>query len=172
MALSGQEEILGEFQAFFFSMNRLSSFPWTVLEQQLQSSRSSEFLLELLKQTCLHPLCRTFPPSVRYRRLFLSELIKRQEAAAGAPLDELFDALAEVVGVLENPECYKTYFLPGGDTVSLQENVLLISEGTTGLVTWEAALYLTEWVLENRQLFTGRYHLVRTSQGRLIGADC
>lgn len=28
-------------------------------------------------QTCLHPLCCKHPPSVRYRRLFLSQLIKR-----------------------------------------------------------------------------------------------
>lgn len=46
---------------------------------------------------------------------------------------------------------------PCGDAVSLLENVALISEGTTGLVTWEAALYLAEWALDHRQVFTGRY---------------
>lgn len=38
----------------------------------------------------------------------------------------------------------------------MMENIALISEGTTGLVTWEAALYLAEWALENQQVFTGR----------------
>lgn len=46
---------------------------------------------------------------------------------------------------------------PSGDAVSLLENVALISEGTTGLVTWEAALYLGEWALEHQQTFTNRY---------------
>uniref|UniRef100_A0A2I4D7V5 Protein-lysine N-methyltransferase EEF2KMT n=1 Tax=Austrofundulus limnaeus TaxID=52670 RepID=A0A2I4D7V5_AUSLI len=170
MAPSGaQQRLLGEFQALFFCMNRLCSFPWKLLENHLQTSESSEFLSELLEQTCLHPLCQMFPPSVRYRRLFLCELIKRQEAAACDPLDQLYDALAEVVGVQETPECYKTYFLPGGDTISLQENQVLISQGTTGLVTWEAALYLTEWVLENRQLFTGRSVLELGSGAGLTG---
>lgn len=41
--------------------------------------------------------------------------------------------------------------------MSLEENVAMISEGTTGLVTWEAALYLAEWALDNTQVFTGRY---------------
>ncbi|KAM4716623.1 protein-lysine N-methyltransferase EEF2KMT isoform 2-T2 [Anableps anableps] len=136
-------------------MNRLASFPWTFIETELQSNKSSEFMSELLKQTCLHPLCGKFPPSVRFRRLFLSELIKR-EAAGCDPLDELYDALAEVVGVEETPDCYKSYFLPSGDAVSLLENIALISEGTTGLVTWEAALHLAEWALENQQVFTGR----------------
>lgn len=47
---------------------------------------------------------------------------------------------------------------PGGGAVSLLENVALISEGTTGLVTWEAALHLAEWALDRRQLFAGRFH--------------
>lgn len=61
-----------------------------------------------------------------------------------------------MVGAEETTECYKSYLLPGGGAVSLLENIALISEGTTGLVTWEAALYLAEWALENQQVFTGR----------------
>ncbi|CAK6984912.1 protein-lysine N-methyltransferase EEF2KMT, partial [Scomber scombrus] len=80
----------------------------------------------------------------------------QQEAAGSDPLDELYDALTEVVAVAETTECYKSYLLPSGDAVSLMENVALISEGTTGLVTWEAALYLAEWALDHRQTFTGR----------------
>ncbi|XP_026217668.1 protein-lysine N-methyltransferase EEF2KMT isoform X1 [Anabas testudineus] len=149
-------EILRIFQVSFFAMNRLASFPWTFLEEDIQNNKSSELILDVLKQTCLHSLCRTFPPSLRYRRLFLSELIRRQEAADCEPLDELYDALAEVVGAEETAECYKSYLLPCGDAISLLENVALISEGTTGLVTWEAALYMAEWALDHQQVFTGR----------------
>ncbi|XP_034567295.1 protein-lysine N-methyltransferase EEF2KMT [Notolabrus celidotus] len=149
-------DILRNFQVSFFAMSRLALFPWTSLEKDLERNKSSDFILDILKQTCLHPLCQKFPPSVRFRRLFLSELIKREEAAGGDPLDELYDALAEVVGAEETTECYKNYILPSGDAVSLLENVALISEGTTGLVTWEAALYLAEWALDHQHTFTGR----------------
>ncbi|XP_038563866.1 protein-lysine N-methyltransferase EEF2KMT isoform X1 [Micropterus salmoides] len=149
-------DILRDFQVSFFAMRRLVSFPWTFLEKDLESNKSSDLISDILKQTCLHPLCRKFPPSVRFRRLFLSELIRRLEAVDGDPLDELYDALAEVVGAEETAECYKSYILPSGDAVSLLENVALISEGTTGLVTWEAALYLAEWALDHRQAFAGR----------------
>ncbi|XP_028267578.1 protein-lysine N-methyltransferase EEF2KMT [Parambassis ranga] len=148
--------ILRDFQVSFFAMGRLASFPWTFVENEIQNTRSTEFISEVLKQTCLHPLCRKFPPSIRYRRLFLSELIRRQEAAGCDPLDELYDALAEVVGTEETTECYKSYLLPSGDAVSLLENIALISDGTTGLVTWEAALYLAEWALDHHQIFNGR----------------
>ncbi|XP_008292706.1 protein-lysine N-methyltransferase EEF2KMT [Stegastes partitus] len=150
------EDVLKDFQVSFFAMSRLPSFPWTFVQKDLQSNKSSEFISEILKQTCLHPLCRKFPPSVRFRRLFLLELIKLQEAADCDPLDELYDALGEVIGAEETSESYKSYLLPGGGAVSLLENVALISEGTTGLVTWEAALYLAEWALDHQQHFIGR----------------
>ncbi|XP_067334525.1 protein-lysine N-methyltransferase EEF2KMT isoform X2 [Channa argus] len=148
-------ELLRNFQVSFFAMSRLASFPWTLLEEDLQTNKSSELILDILKQTCFHALCRKFPPSVNYRKRFLTELIRR-ETVDHAPLDELYDALADVVGAEEKSECYKSYLLPCGDTVSLLENVALISEGTTGLVTWEAALYLAEWALDHQQVFTGR----------------
>ncbi|XP_070837119.1 protein-lysine N-methyltransferase EEF2KMT isoform X2 [Chaetodon trifascialis] len=148
-------DVLRDFQVSFFSMRRLASFPWTFLEKHLDNDKSSDLISDILNQTCLHSLCRKFPPSVRFRRLFLSELIRR-EAAGCDPLDELYDALAEVVGAADTAECYKSYLLPSGDTVSLSESVALISEGTTGLVTWEAALYLAEWALDHRHTFAGR----------------
>ncbi|XP_029945462.1 protein-lysine N-methyltransferase EEF2KMT isoform X2 [Salarias fasciatus] len=150
-----EPDVLTDFQRWFFTMSRLKSFNWKFVENDLQRNKSSEIISEILKQTCLHPLCRSFPPSVRYRRLFLSELI-RLEAAGCDPLDELYDALGEVVGEAEGSECYKSYFLPCGGAVSLLEKVALISEGTTGLVTWEAALYLAEWALDHREFFSDR----------------
>ncbi|XP_077412392.1 protein-lysine N-methyltransferase EEF2KMT isoform X2 [Vanacampus margaritifer] len=91
------------------------------------------------------------------------------ESVGCEPLDELYDALAEVVAAQEVAEGYRTYFLPCGDTVSLLENVALISEGTTGLVTWEAALYLAEWALDHPRTFTGRKVLELGSGAGLTG---
>ncbi|XP_008328688.1 protein-lysine N-methyltransferase EEF2KMT isoform X2 [Cynoglossus semilaevis] len=131
--------LVEEFQRHFFSMTRLPSFPWSSLLEHLQRDTSSQLISEILDQTCRHSLCRKFPPSVRFRRLFLSQLIKQQEEAGADPLDELYDALAEVLGPEDANECYKNYLL-----------------GTTGLVTWEAGLYLAEWALDHREVFTGR----------------
>ncbi|XP_068581920.1 protein-lysine N-methyltransferase EEF2KMT [Cebidichthys violaceus] len=151
-----EADVLRDFEESFFAMSRLVSFPWTFLEKELECNKSSHLISDILKQTCLHSLCRKFPPSVGYRKLFLSELIRRQEAAGCDPLDELYDALAEVISAEDSTECYKSYILPCGEAVSLLENVALISGGTTGLVTWDAALYLAEWALDHRQTFTGR----------------
>ncbi|KAJ8345109.1 hypothetical protein SKAU_G00293020 [Synaphobranchus kaupii] len=154
--VTDSQNMIFAFQVSFFAMCRLSSFPWSTLEIKLQCDESSDVILEILKKTCLHSLCQKTPPSVKYRRLFLSELIKRHEATTTEPLDELYDALGEVLGAEEEPVCYKSYLLPSGDAVSLSESMAVISQGTTGLVTWEAALYLAEWALENPQVFADR----------------
>uniref|UniRef100_A0A8C7JV69 Eukaryotic elongation factor 2 lysine methyltransferase n=1 Tax=Oncorhynchus kisutch TaxID=8019 RepID=A0A8C7JV69_ONCKI len=156
--IRNRADVIYDFKVSFFTMGQLPNFPWNLLERELENDSSSELILDILKQTCLHPLCCKHPPSVRYRRLFLSQLIKRViEVYYGRePLDELYDALGEVLGVEEGTECYKSYLLPCGEAVSLSESTAVISEGTTGLVTWEAALYLAEWALENTHLFTDR----------------
>lgn len=180
-----------------------------------------------LPQTCLHPLCRQFPPSVRFRKMFLTELIRRVGAqpdrasgihaclvrppdccrtavnrrvsswcrvsAAGGRrlwtpgravrrsgrgcrdrrhdrvLQELLTGtrktciiLTEQKDILDPDSDVLVLVLgffvlqPSGEAVSLLENVALISGGTTGLVTWEAALYLAEWALDHQETFSGR----------------
>ncbi|NWH99266.1 EF2KT methyltransferase, partial [Tichodroma muraria] len=106
--------------------------------------------------TILHPLCVKYPPSAKYRRCFLTELIKKLESTAAEPLDELYEALADVLKEEESTHCYKNYLLPTGDSVSLSESPALISGGTTGLVTWEAALHLAQWALQNPGMFRDR----------------
>uniref|UniRef100_A0A5F5PL49 Eukaryotic elongation factor 2 lysine methyltransferase n=1 Tax=Equus caballus TaxID=9796 RepID=A0A5F5PL49_HORSE len=58
---------------------------------------------------------------------------------------------------------------PSGDSVTLSESTAIISHGTTGLVTWNAALYLTEWALEHPAAFTHRTVLELGSGAGLTG---
>ncbi|XP_052536235.1 protein-lysine N-methyltransferase EEF2KMT isoform X2 [Tympanuchus pallidicinctus] len=147
------------FQQRFLAARRLRGMPWAELEQQLtaapQRSQSS-LLSDILHQTVLHPLCVRFPPPASYRRRFLTELIKKHESTAADPLDELYDALAPILNEEESTRCYKSYLLPSGEAVTLSESVAIISQGTTGLITWDAALHLAEWAMENPKVFTNR----------------
>uniref|UniRef100_A0A8D0EVB3 FAM86 N-terminal domain-containing protein n=1 Tax=Strix occidentalis caurina TaxID=311401 RepID=A0A8D0EVB3_STROC len=106
--------------------------------------------------TILHPLCVKYPPSTKYRRCFLTELIKKHESTAAEPLDELYDTLADILNEEECTHCYKNYLLPTGECVTLSENVAIVSGGTTGLVTWDAALHLAEWAAETSVVFSNR----------------
>ncbi|NXH52224.1 EF2KT methyltransferase, partial [Rhabdornis inornatus] len=145
------------FQRQFLAARPLRSLPWPELEQSLRTAPNSALLADILHETILHPLCVKYPPSAKYRRCFLTELIKKTESTAAEPLDELYEALADVLkGEEESTHCYKNYLLPTGDCVSLSESTALISRGTTGLVTWEAALLLAQWALHNPSVFRDR----------------
>ncbi|XP_030140527.4 protein-lysine N-methyltransferase EEF2KMT [Taeniopygia guttata] len=145
------------FQRRFLAARPLRSLPWQELEQSLRAAPDSALLADILRETILHPLCVKYPPSAKYRRCFLTELIKKLESTAAEPLDELYQALADVLKEEEeSTHCYKNYLLPSGDCVSLCESTALISGGTTGLLTWEAALHLAQWALQNPGLFRDR----------------
>ncbi|NWX07822.1 EF2KT methyltransferase, partial [Caloenas nicobarica] len=144
------------FQRRFLAARQLRSFPWLELEQNLQTSLDSSLLVDILHKTILHPLCVKYPSSTKYRRHFLTELIKKHESTAAEPLDELYDALADILNEKESTRCYKNYLLPTGECVTLSESVAIISGGTTGLVTWDAALHLAEWAIENSAVFSNR----------------
>uniref|UniRef100_A0A8D0KSI7 FAM86 N-terminal domain-containing protein n=1 Tax=Strix occidentalis caurina TaxID=311401 RepID=A0A8D0KSI7_STROC len=94
-------------------------------------------LLPVIK-TILHPLCVKYPPSTKYRRCFLTELIKKVKPRV---LPTFFQALI---------------LIPTGECVTLSENVAIVSGGTTGLVTWDAALHLAEWAAETSVVFSNR----------------
>ncbi|KAM7149277.1 protein-lysine N-methyltransferase EEF2KMT isoform 2-T2 [Molossus nigricans] len=160
--------LLQRFERRFLATRALRSFPWQSLEEKLRDS-GSELLLDILQKTVKHPLCVKHPPSVKYARCFLSELIRKHEAVHEEPLDELYAALAETLTAEEPPQCHRSYLLPSGDSVTLSESTAIISHGTTGLVTWNAALYLAEWAIENPEAFTHRTVLELGSGAGLTG---
>ncbi|XP_006090447.1 protein-lysine N-methyltransferase EEF2KMT isoform X1 [Myotis lucifugus] len=160
--------LLQSFERRFLAARALRSFPWQSLEEKLRDS-GPELLLDILQKTVKHPLCVKHPPSVKYTRCFLSELIRKHEAAHEEPLDELYEALAEILTAEEPTQCHRSYLLPSGDSVTLSESSAIISHGTTGLVTWNAALYLAEWAIENPAAFTHRTVLELGSGAGLTG---
>ncbi|XP_078096096.1 protein-lysine N-methyltransferase EEF2KMT isoform X4 [Mustelus asterias] len=107
----GAGDLVLSFQRSFFTMGRMDSLPLPELEERLKNSDDSTLIQHILQQTVLHPLCNKYPPSVKYRRLFLAELIKKHEMTGAEPLDDLYDALGEVLRSEELKMCHKNYFL-------------------------------------------------------------
>ncbi|XP_004586789.1 protein-lysine N-methyltransferase EEF2KMT [Ochotona princeps] len=167
--IAESELLLQTFERRFLAARVLRSFPWQSLEEKLKASSDSKLLLHLLQKTARHPLCARHPPSSTYVRRFLSELIRKHEAVHMEPLDELYEALAEVLATDESAQCHRSYLLPAGDTVTLAESTAIVAHGTTGLVTWDAALYLAEWAMQNPATFTHRTVLELGSGAGLTG---
>ncbi|XP_031217507.1 protein-lysine N-methyltransferase EEF2KMT isoform X1 [Mastomys coucha] len=165
----GATSLLQSFERRFLAARALPSFPWQSLEEKLKDPSGSELLLAILQKTVKHPVCVQHGPSVKYARCFLSKLIKKHEAVPTEPLDALYEALAEVLMAKESTQCHRSYLLPSGNSVTLSESTAIVSHGTTGLVTWDAALYLAEWAIENPAVFTNRTILELGSGAGLTG---
>uniref|UniRef100_A0A8C1KJE5 Eukaryotic elongation factor 2 lysine methyltransferase n=1 Tax=Cyprinus carpio TaxID=7962 RepID=A0A8C1KJE5_CYPCA len=144
-----RKDILHTFQMNFFAMSFLNNFPWDSLHIEIMTKTTSDIIVDILQKTRLHPICLKNPPSLKYRRHFLTELIKRMFAAE--PLDVLYEALGEVMCALEEDMCYKTYLLVSLITLALDLRDIYT---LTGLIT--VSLERSEWAVEKTHIFTNK----------------
>ncbi|XP_059169052.1 protein-lysine N-methyltransferase EEF2KMT-like [Physella acuta] len=149
---------LREISSQFFEMVPVRKMKWKDEEAALLVS-SPQLQQHLLQATVRHPVCCSFPPALSYMRSFMKLLIQKLESEDADICDEMYETYTELLSRSDEDDetlCYKSYKMPSGECISLQESVHLVSQGTTGLSTWQAAQHLAEWVLENAQVFDNR----------------
>ncbi|KAJ8976881.1 hypothetical protein NQ317_008074 [Molorchus minor] len=105
---------------------------------------------DLFSKTINSDLVLKYPIQISYQKAFLKHLIESLEKQDSEVHDNLYSAYGRLVALPSNYEHYfKHYSIKkSGKVVSLRENVNLISDGTTGLRTWQASLALSEWALQ------------------------
>ncbi|XP_060559823.1 putative uncharacterized protein DDB_G0277003 [Ruditapes philippinarum] len=113
----------------------------------------------MLSKTVNSDLCQQYPPSIQYQRTFIKKLLTTLEGFGVEICDELYEtytALLQCKDLEEDTLCYKTYTVDEDVRITIQESVNMISFGTTGLSTWQAAQHLAEWALQNKEKFKDR----------------
>ena len=158
MTTEESDEFCRQVERAFFSWG--SFHP---LEEQCKAlvTKLDEFEQETLQREIVRRLLQCdlalkFPVHPEVRKRFLKRLILSLEAC-GAEVDEAFYSAmsSEVVG--DEGTFYKSYFhSDGSHLVALSETLDLVSGGTTGLRTWEAALALKEYLASNPGISKGR----------------
>ncbi|KAJ3411495.1 hypothetical protein HDV05_002103 [Chytridiales sp. JEL 0842] len=145
----------------------------------------------ILSLTSLHPLATTYPPAPTYTLQFLKHLVRlieSQQASLDASLEiseRLLDLLMAYMSPKENTRreasdsCYRSYWIPlggkgdaQGKYVTLCEEALHISQGTTGLRTWPAALHAIEYFSSNVSVVEGRQVVELGSGSGIVGIAC
>lgn len=137
----------------------LDTVPSELLTQEFQES--------LVGCTVLHPTAATHPPRPAYIRNFLKCLINKLEEDGVEVADSLYVHYAEKLGSANNDEDvpgFVTYTIDGCTTVTIREHTALVISGTTGLTTWQASKFLSEWCLENKHLLRSK-HIVELGCG-------
>ncbi|XP_077979594.1 protein-lysine N-methyltransferase EEF2KMT-like [Glandiceps talaboti] len=154
----------------FFSMVLLRNFEWKNQETDEEWSPGMDDQQRIIAMTTNSELCKQCPPSRMYQKKFLKTLMQKCEDSGVDVCEEIFEKYAELISTSEEEDkCYKTYFLPNGKTVSMEETVQLISHGTTGLHTWPASLYMAEWIVDNTHIFHNKKVLELGSGCGMLG---
>ncbi|KAJ2783680.1 hypothetical protein GGI18_003498 [Coemansia linderi] len=110
-----------------------------------------------MKTIIFHEHTTSYSPSHQYIVFFLKKYIEKIESMPNYDLDdelmEFYVSLAATTNLSAGAAgmCYKTYTLDKDQytKVVLNEEQMMISQGTTGLQTWEASLRLADFFVEH-----------------------
>ncbi|EDW78282.1 uncharacterized protein Dwil_GK16347 [Drosophila willistoni] len=125
----------------------VNKMDWSLLQLPLDLTEQKA----VLDATCKHRLNRKYPVRWSYQEAFLKKLLVMLKGHEEVH-DELFTTL--LVDAPENisPYAYKHYIVRPDCKIVLKESISFVSEGTTGLCTWEASLALADYLLEHPDL--------------------
>ncbi|XP_039292523.1 protein-lysine N-methyltransferase EEF2KMT [Nilaparvata lugens] len=149
-------------ELLFLSATNLNKFKWDDLLELFNCdySESQENQLKILDGTVNHPLVKKYPLKLSYQQYFLKLIVKKLEARGIEVSEQLYQKYVELLNKDANEEAgsyhYKHYRLPNGNYITLSEKSSIISQGTTGLCSWQGALALTNWLWENKCLIEGK----------------
>jgi hypothetical protein len=117
-----------------------------------------------------HDVTRCYGPSRDYQLSFLKKWMTFVEKSNHSIIDQVYVLYAELIQ--QNPMkdfTYKSYYLDENIYVTLKESNHIITQGTTGLHSWQAAFYLSEWISMHKEKFYQKRILELGSGVGLLG---
>lgn len=119
----------------------------------LMSESDQERLLQI---TVNHPVYKKHPVKSSYVRLFLKKILDQVEKSEGSVNELIYEEYVKLLQKDDSAYAFKSYFIPDlFDYVPIEESCCLLSNGTTGLTTWEGSFALTEFMLANKNILNG-----------------
>ncbi|XP_059352704.1 protein-lysine N-methyltransferase EEF2KMT-like isoform X3 [Daphnia carinata] len=142
----------------------------------LNGNEDQMFLCQenILNATVNHPLNLKYPLPEIYIHSFLKALINKVEKYPCEIHYQVLEKYTDLVckNLADTESGYRTFIIDESTSISLKENISIISDGTTGLCTWQAAFYLAEWCIANRERISGMTVIELGSGAGLAGLTC
>ncbi|VVC26541.1 Lysine methyltransferase,S-adenosyl-L-methionine-dependent methyltransferase [Cinara cedri] len=139
-----------------------------ILEKSILTSDTIQFIITLLR----HPIVEKYPLRTSYLVVIIRMLSKQVEIEEHQVCDHdiayMYCRYARfMLPQPAGPIFYKHYILdddidlkPGltiDSVITIQETATFVSDGTTGLCTWEAGVALGVWALRNKEKLQGKF---------------
>lgn len=145
-------DLVSEVSQCFYLWLPFSSVEDKVEEFLKENSEIDEFQAALVAQICESKVAAQFPVHPEKRLKFVKGLIRVLERHGVDVSDGLYNALNNSTA---RDVFYKSYFVDSVYVLSLSESVEMISHGTTGLKTWQAAELLTRFLRASPEIVKG-----------------
>ncbi|XP_014240463.1 protein-lysine N-methyltransferase EEF2KMT [Cimex lectularius] len=164
---------LAEFGRRYACALQLKYFDWQALIShlcQLPFDSCESHIDSLLNLTVDHPHLIKYPIKPSYRRAFLKQFINKIEEcdiSHERTYEKLIEVLASEICTEDN--YHFKHFVIGDHYISLKESVSAISQGTTGLCTWQAGVALANWGIRHKEFLCNRKVLELGSGSGLTG---
>ncbi|GLV35946.1 uncharacterized protein CBL_09836 [Carabus blaptoides fortunei] len=104
----------------------------------------------LLDSTVNSVLLQEYPVRISYQKAFLKLLIQVLEQNCDEVHDIVYDTYCVLLNTVDEAKYSYKHYCIEDRVITLKENRNFISEGTTGLCSWQAALALSEYCLINK----------------------
>lgn len=98
-----------------------------------------EDVTPLLKNTINYEGNLKYPVKIEYQKVFIKHVINALQRRNIEIKDDVYDALGRLLNLVQNGYCYKHYNAEDKQIV-LKENLNIISNGTTGLCSWQVLI--------------------------------
>ncbi|CAL7941877.1 unnamed protein product [Xylocopa violacea] len=111
---------------------------------------------EILESTINSNLNIKYPVKRSYQRAFLKWLMNKIEEEDGEIHDDIYATYCNLISSMSDESVHYRHFLIGHHYINIKESTNIISEGTTGLCSWQGAIELSEWCMKNKEIFSGK----------------
>ncbi|XP_076757699.1 protein-lysine N-methyltransferase EEF2KMT isoform X2 [Xylocopa sonorina] len=139
----------------------LSCTPINAINILISKESTNQFLnlenqKEILENTINNNLVRKYPVKRSYQRAFLKCLMNKIEEEDGEIHDDIYTTYCNLISSMPDESIHYRHFLIGHHCISIKESTNIISEGTTGLCSWQGAIELSNWCMKNKEKFSGK----------------
>ncbi|KAF8767974.1 Protein-lysine N-methyltransferase EEF2KMT like protein [Argiope bruennichi] len=164
------QRVLDLIEKIFLSVTKNKKLILSCFENEALKLLNCDVQAKILNITVKNPLCLKYPPPVSYQKFFLRCLYDCVERFGSECSDDLAKVYTDILLVQDVQNVgYHSYKIDEKCTITLQENSCFVAKSTTGLQTWEAAKYLSEWCIRNRSYFESKTILELGSGIGLLG---
>ncbi|OAD55587.1 Protein FAM86A [Eufriesea mexicana] len=134
----------------------ISVFDVLISQENINCLVNLEKQREILENTINNDLIQKYPVKQSNQRAFLKWLINKIEEQNGEVYVNIYITYCNLISsTIEELHHYR-HFLIEDDYISIKESTNIISEGTTGLCSWQGAIELSKWCIENKNKFHGK----------------